>query len=217
VASRLDLPSGWTATLHEAPTTLAASGYARFRSWVEVPAGAEPGQYAVAAQVEPQDAHLAGGGAVDTVEDVVTVFVGDSQALDETLGFRLANTGDLARNVQLGATEADTARPTGLDVAVDTTSVVVAPGQTASVTVTLTNRTQSAIRGELQVASPWGTWEWVRDATRGFSVDAGESADVLIEVAPPPDATLGHAWLMAKAMWFGRAQYAETVRLEVRP
>jgi hypothetical protein len=216
VASRLDLPDGWTATLPEAPSVLAPSGYARFRSWVEVPEDTKPGQYAVAAQVAPDDAELAGGGAAGVVEDVVTVFVGDSAALDEALGFGLPSTADLGRNVQLGAHEGESGRATGLEVGVDTTSVVVAPGGSATVGLTLRNRTLSEIRGEIQVASPWGTWDWVADPTRGFSVPADGTTTVDIEVAPPADTTPGHAWLMAKVMWFGRAQYAETVRLEVR-
>ncbi len=217
VASRLELPDGWTATLPEAPASLSPSGYARFRSWVEVPSGAEPGQYAVAAQVSPDDGALAGGGAAEVVEDVVTVFVGDSDALSETLGFGLPSTADVGRNPQQGATSDDTARPTGLEVAVDTTAVVVAPGGSTTVTLTLRNTTRSEVRGEIQIASPWGTWEWVARPTRGFAVPAGATVAVPIDVTPPADATPGHAWLMAKVMWFGRAQYAETVRMEVRP
>jgi len=215
VASRLSLPDGWTATLAEAQTTLAPSGYARFRSWVEVPAGAAAGQYAVAAQVTPDDGHLPGGGAVDVVEDVVTVFVGDSEALRETLGFGLPSTADLGRNPQLGTAD-DAARPTGLSVDVDTTSLMVAPGAVATVTVVLRNDTLSPVRGEIQLASPWGTWEWIPRPTRGFAVDAGATVEVAFDVSPPADATPGHAWLLAKVMWFGRVQYAETVRVEVR-
>jgi hypothetical protein len=216
VASRLALPDGWTATLPEAPTTLAPSGYARFRSWVEVPSAAMPGQYAVAAQVTPDDGHLPGGGAVEVVEDVVTVFVGDSEALHETLGFALPSTADMGRDPQLGATAEDVPRPTGLAVDVDTTSVVVATGGVATVRVVLRNTTLSPVRGEIQIASPWGTWEWINRPTRGFAVEAGETTEVTFDVSPPADATPGHAWLMAKVMWFGRVQYAETVRVEVR-
>ena len=216
VASRLDVPEGWTATLPEAPAVLSPSGYARFRSWVEVPEGATVGQYAVAVQVRPDDSALAGGGAVEVVEDVTTVFVGDSTALQETLGFGLPSAADLGRNVQLGATDGEEGRPTGLEAVMDTTAIVVAPGGSATVTLTLRNRTQSEIRGEVQVASPWGTWEWVARPIRGVVVEAGATTEVEIEVAPPADTVPGHAWLMAKVMWFGRAQYAETVRLEVR-
>jgi hypothetical protein len=182
-----------------------------------VPSGAEPGQYAVAAQVSPDDGAFAGGGAAEVVEDVVTVFVGDSDALSGTLGFGLPSTADVGRNPQQGTTSDDTARPTGLEVAVDTTAVVVAPGGATTVTLRLRNTTRSEIRGEVQVASPWGTWEWVARPTRGFTVSTGGSVTVPVDVAPPADATPGHAWLLAKVMWFGRAQYAETVRVEVRP
>ncbi len=144
------------------------------------------------------------------------MFVGDSTALVEALGFGLPTVADLDRNVQLGATTGEEGRPTGLDAAMDTTSVVVSPGNVATVGLVLSNRTLSEIRGELQIASPWGTWEWVARPTRGFVVPAGGTSRVEIEVAPPVDATPGHAWLMAKVMWFGRAQYAETVRIEVR-
>ncbi|MFD2355794.1 hypothetical protein ACFSTC_50755 [Nonomuraea ferruginea] len=34
-------------------------------------------------------------------------------------------------------------------------------------------------------------------------------------VEVPPDATAGHFWALPKVMWFGRCQYAATVRLEV--
>ena len=181
-----------------------------------MPEGATPGQYAVAAQASPDDAGLAGSGAVGVVEDVVTVFVGDSAAVDESLGFGMPSAADLGRNVQLGAATGEVGRPTGLEIEVDTTSVVVSPGGSTTVTLSLRNRTLSEIRGELQVASPWGTWDWVANPTRGFTAPAGGTTTVEIEVAPPADTTPGHAWLMAKVMWFGRAQYAETVRLEVR-
>jgi hypothetical protein len=40
---------------------------------------------------------------------------------------------------------------------------------------------------------------------------------VPVVVAPPADASPGHSWVLPKVMWFGRAQYAAAVRLEVRP
>jgi hypothetical protein len=92
----------------------------------------------------------------------------------------------------------------------------LAPGGVATVTVILRNSTMSPVRGEIQVASPWGTWEWIPRPTRGFAIDAGATAEVAFEISPPADATPGHSWLMPKVMWFGRVQYADTVRVEVR-
>ncbi len=217
VTSVLDLPRGWTATAGTTgATTVAAGGYVRFRSWVDVPADTEPGQYAVAAQVTPAAGALAGGAGAPVVEDVTTVFVGDSEVLSAALGFGLPTTADLARNVQAGAVSTDRARPTGLDVEMDRTTLTVAPGGSERLVVRLHNRTRSVIRAEVQLASPWGSWDWVADAVRGVEVEALGTTEVPVDVAPPPDAAPGHSWLMAKVMWFGRAQYAETVRLEVR-
>ncbi len=216
VRCALDLPAGWSAADGAASATLAAGGYARFRSWVEVPADAEPGQYAVAAQVTPVVAGLTGEAGVTVVEDVTTVFVDDSEELDATLAFPLPTGADRARDVQAGALDSDRARPTGLEVEVDRTALTVTPGGTESVHVRLRNRTRSVVRGELQVASPWGTWDWVADAVRGVEVPPGGELVVPVVVAPPADTAPGHSWLMPKVMWFGRAQYAAAVRLEVR-
>jgi hypothetical protein len=102
-------------------------------------------------------------------------------------------------------------------VEVDRTTVVVAPGGTETVRVRLHNRTRSDIRAEVQLASPYGSWDWVKDGVRGIEVPADGTSEVAVDVAPPADTPPGHSWLMAKVMWFGRAQYAETVRLEVAP
>ena len=88
-------------------------------------------------------------------------------------------------------------------------------GESATLTVELHNTTQSRISGELQVASPWGTWDWVREATLGFQIAPGEEAALQIVVAPPADTSPGHSWLLAKVMWFGRVQYGAAVRVEV--
>jgi alpha-mannosidase len=215
VSAALVLPAGWAASTPSFAATLAPLGYARFRSWVDVPPDAQAGQYFVAAQVTPDALALAGGAAVAVVEDVSTVFVGDSSAVTDSIAFDLPSAKDLRRNVQRGAADTDRARPTGLDVHVSSTSLDLVPGTATPLTVTLRNRTLSQIRGEIQIASPWGTWEWVADAIRAVVVGPGATTDVELVVRPPADALPGHSWLMPKVMWFGRAQYAGTVRLEV--
>jgi hypothetical protein len=212
VDTALDLPPGWSASFAGAPVTVAASGYARFRSSVSVPADAEPGQYAVAAWVR-----RGGDAGVEVVEDVATVFVGDSPALAEALRFAMPTAADLGRGAQFGTTDLDRPRPTGLTVDVDASSVRAPAGGGGTFVVRLGNQTRSQIRGELQLASPWGTWTWVRDPTRGFRVEAGSTLDMVVEVRPPSDTWPGHAWVLPKVMWFGRAQYAPTVRIEVGP
>ncbi|MDQ6640881.1 MAG: NEW3 domain-containing protein, partial [Actinomycetota bacterium] len=215
--AELVLPSGWQASTPSFSGRLGPAGHARFRSWVAVPEEAPAGQYAVAARVTPGTAALAGGAGVTTVEDITTVFVGDSPAATGTLGFHLPTSADLDRNVQRGAVAHDLARPTGLKVGVSTTRVELTPGRATTLGLSLTNTTLSEIRAEIQVASPWGTWDWIADATRAVAVPAASTEELTIVVHPPTDAGPGHSWLMPKVMWFGRAQYAETVRLEVQP
>ena len=217
VGVSLDLPQGWTASTPTFAATLAPHGHARFRSWVEVPTGAAPGHYSVAAQVTPGTAGLAGGAAVTLVEDVVTVFVGDSVALTRALDFALPTAADLERDVQGGTIAQDAARPTGVDLHLSSTSLQLHPGAPTVLTLTLTNTTLSTVRGELQVASPWGTWDWVDEGSRSVTIAPDSRAQVEVVVCPPADTLAGHSWLLPKLMWFGRAQYAETVRLEVSP
>lgn len=217
VGVSLDLPQGWTASTPTFAATLAPHGHARFRSWVEVPTGAAPGHYSVAAQVTPGTAGLAGGAAVTLVEDVVTVFVGDSVALTRALDFALPTAADLERDVQGGTIAQDAARPTGVDLHLSSTSLQLHPGAPTVLTLTLTNTTLSTVRGELQVASPWGTWDWVDEASRSVTIAPDSRTQVEVVVSPPADTLAGHSWLLPKLMWFGRAQYAETVRLEVSP
>lgn len=211
VDTGLELPAGWSASFLGTSATLAPSGYGRFRSSLVLPADAEPGQYAVAAWVRRRSVDR----VAEVVEDVATVFVGDSPTLVEALGFALPTAADLGRDVQFGTREGDRPRPTGLTLDVDTTSVRVAAGGSATLLVRLGNQTRSQIRGELQLASPWGTWTWVREASRGFRIEPGATLDLVVEVSPPSDTAPGHSWVLPKVMWFGRAQYAPTVRIEV--
>ncbi|MEQ7127783.1 NEW3 domain-containing protein, partial [Actinopolymorpha sp. B11F2] len=106
-------------------------------------------------------------------------------------------------------------RETGLVVDVVDREVVVSPGARATIAVTLTNQTRDEIRGEVQLVSPWGTWHAIPQSLTGFSLPARARTIVDFPVVVPPDAELGHAWAMAKVMWFGRCQYAPTVRFVI--
>jgi hypothetical protein len=56
----------------------------------------------------------------------------------------------------------------------------------------------------------------VREAgTLTFLARDVRSVGVQVPVQAPADASAAHAWVLPKVMWFGRAQYAPTVRLEI--
>ncbi|MFJ9454010.1 NEW3 domain-containing protein [Kitasatospora sp. NPDC101447] len=193
-------PEGWATDLGSRPYRLAPGGHLRFEVTLVPPAGAEPGLYFAAVRIEHDG---------QRIEDVVTIAVGDLPAL-------LPVAGDAPEDwTAAQGTRATAGRDTGLDVEVSHRTLRVAPGDRATLGVTLTNRTRGEIRGELQLVSPWGTWEAIPDPVRGFTVPAGSSATVDFDVAVPPAADPGSFWALAKVMWFGRCQYAPTVALVV--
>lgn len=214
VVLTLELPAGWTADYTEFRVTLEPSGYARHQFIVTPAEDCEPGQYFVAARVLTETDELAGGAGVQAVEDVVTVFVGESPALTAALGFGLAPA-EPPRD-EVGTAEGEAGRATGLTVTPSTQDLRLTPGSQATFELTFANDTFSEIRTELQLASPYGTWSWLPEPVRSVVVPARSTVVVPVPVHAPADATPAHAWVLPKVMWFGRAQYAPTVRLEIQ-
>ena len=88
----IQLPDGWTTDQSDRQLHLEPGGYVRHLANVTPPENCEPGQYFVAARVLTHTDDLAGGAGVTAVEDVVTVFVGESPELTATLGFGMPPT-----------------------------------------------------------------------------------------------------------------------------
>ncbi|MFF5210972.1 NEW3 domain-containing protein [Streptosporangium sp. NPDC000396] len=195
-------PEGWAVSLGRRPYRLAPGGHLRFPVTLTPPADVEPGLYFVAARIEH---------AGHAVEDVATVAVGDLPAV-------LPVPGEIPEDwAAAQGTTAVAGRDTGLSVDMVASSLCLAPGGRASLGLTLANRTRGEIRGELQVVSPWGTWDAIAEPIRGFTLPAGGSETITFEVSVPRDADPGAYWALAKVMWFGRCQYAPTVELVVSP
>ncbi|WP_336207553.1 NEW3 domain-containing protein [Nonomuraea sp. LPB2021202275-12-8] len=193
----LRVPDGWTALPARRPFRLEPGGHVRFPVTVTPAAGA--GLHFVAARTH------AGG---QVIEDVTTVALGDTPELPVP--------GPLPELVEaVQGTTATEGRATGLSAAVLTGALTLRPGDRASIVVRLANGTADEIRGEAQLAAPWGVWDLLPAVIRGFTVAAGATADVEFPVEVPEDAASGHSWALAKIMWFGRCQYTSAVRLEV--
>ncbi|MER6301881.1 glycoside hydrolase family 38 C-terminal domain-containing protein [Kitasatospora sp. NPDC001539] len=191
---------GWTASPGSRPYRLTAGGYLRFPVTLAPPSDVEPGLHFAAVRVEHDG---------QQIEDVVTIAVGDLPELLPVPG----DTPDDWTAAQ--GTAAVGGRDTGLSVGVSSESLRIAAGGGATLGLTLTNRTRGEIRGELQLVSPWGTWDAIADPVRGFTVPAGRSVTADFAVAVPESADPGAYWALAKVMWFGRCQYAPTVALVV--
>jgi len=108
------------------------------------------------------------------------------------------------------------AREAEVEVAVEPAVLEIAPGQRATLTLRLDNRTASVIRGESQLMSPFGTWHQVAAWTRGFTAGPGETITVSYTLAVPAWARPGsHWWALAKVMYFGRVRYTECAQIRV--
>jgi hypothetical protein len=66
------------------------------------------------------------------------------------------------------------------------------------------------------LVSPWGSWALVDQAVRGFSVPAGATVDLRVDLRTPIGSEAGTTWLMAKFMWFGRVHYSPAVAVDVK-
>ncbi|MBO0824967.1 MAG: hypothetical protein J2P27_14100, partial [Actinobacteria bacterium] len=112
---------------------------------------------------------------------------------------------------------ADSALAGELDVSLISPSTVIRPGGTGAVEVIIRNRTASAIRGEAQLLSPYGSWRQTSPWTTGFALDAGAERALRFKIAIPATARSGEQWwAIVKVMYFGRLHYSEPVEVTVR-
>jgi hypothetical protein len=196
----LDVPAGLTVA-PEGPLgyDLPAGGHAGWDLTLGAAPGAGPGRYFVAARIRD--------GLGQFIEDAALVTIGEPGRPDLTLPLE-----ELLPLIEtdLHAVEAEA----GLEVL--TPEVSCAPGQQAELAVRITNRTASALRGEAQLVSPFGSWEALGPWTTGFAAAPGEAAIVRYPVAIPATARPGAQWwALVKVMYFGRVRYTEAVPITV--
>ncbi|MEV6976895.1 NEW3 domain-containing protein [Kitasatospora sp. NPDC093806] len=195
-------PEGWTADLTARPYRLPAAGHLRFPVTLTPPADAAPGLYFAAVRLTHDG---------QAVEDVVTIAVGELPDLLPVPGEAPADW------TAAQGTKSAEGRDTGLSVVSLTDTVRLSPGSRNALSLRLTNRTRGEIRGELQLVSPWGTWEAVPAPVRGFTVPAGATSIEDFTLTAPETMDPGAYWALAKVMWFGRCQYAPTVAVVIEP
>ncbi|MEV4011211.1 NEW3 domain-containing protein [Nonomuraea angiospora] len=206
----LHVPKGWTAAPAQRAFRLPPGGHLRFPVTVTPPPRTPanerahpaigPGLHFISARTS--------AGAGQLIEDVTTVALTTTPELPNPVPSPPSGT------ITQGTASAE-AHPTGLSISPVTDALTLHPGTSACLVLRLTNTTCDEIRGESQLASPWGSWHLLPEVIQGFTIAPGETADVSFPVEVPEDAPNGHAWALAKVMWFGRCQYAPAIRLEV--
>jgi len=112
---------------------------------------------------------------------------------------------------------AETALDGEADVSLVTPSLAIAPGGSGCLEVTVRNRTDSAIHGEAQLISPFGSWRQTAPWTAGFEIGAGGERTLPFTVSIPAAARPGERWwAIVKVMYFGRLHYSEPAEVTVR-
>jgi hypothetical protein len=110
----------------------------------------------------------------------------------------------------------EAAQAAELEITLAADRLTLGPGETGSIEAQLTNRCASAIRGEAQLLSPYGSWHQAGPWTAGFGVAPGSVATASFEVAAPSTARRGEQWwAIVKVMYFGRARYTDPVLVTI--
>jgi len=105
---------------------------------------------------------------------------------------------------------ARTAQDGEVDVSLVSPSLTVRAGGSGSIDIVIRNRADSAIHGEAQLLSPFGSWRQTGPWTKGFAIAAGQADTLRFTVAMPATARPGEQWwAVVKLMYFGRVVYTE--------
>ena len=143
------------------------------------------------------------------IEDSVLVSIGQPPAIRLDLPLdRVANMSQAIDDALAGEA----------DISLVAEAIALAPGESGALEVQIRNQAASAVHGEAQLISPFGSWLRVRPWTTDFAVEAGATGTVRFEVAVPPAARPGeHWWAIVKVMYFGRIRYSRAAAVTVTP
>jgi len=105
-----------------------------------------------------------------------------------------------------------------VNLAVLTPELRLAPGERGEVAVSLTSHLASELHGEAQLASPFGTWEMLSPAARGFSVMPQRPVTLRFHVTVPATARpCSQWWALVKVMYYGRVRYSDAIPVIITP
>ncbi|HUB37719.1 MAG TPA: glycoside hydrolase family 38 C-terminal domain-containing protein [Streptosporangiaceae bacterium] len=198
---RLTAPPGIVMTPDEPLSyQLGPLGQQAFDVVVTALPGTRPGRRFARAQIDDASGQV--------VEDSALIAIGQPPpprldlALDEVLAMQRA---------------ARTALDGEVDVSLVTPSLVITPGESACLEVAVRNRADSAINGEAQLISPFGSWRQTGPWTSGFEIAAGGERTLTFTVDVPATARSGERWwAIVKVMYFGRLYYTEPAEVTAR-
>jgi hypothetical protein len=197
---RLGVPAGFTVTPagpldYDVPSL----GHYAVDLTVTAPPGARPGRWFVTAEIEEPSGQV--------IEDSALLAIGQPPAPRLDL--------PLPRVVAMQQA-AETALAGEADVSLVSPTLAIRPGGTDTIAVLVRNRTESVIRGEAQLISPFGSWRETAPWTTGFEIGPAADRTLQFDVRIPAAARPGEQWwAIVKVMYFGRLQYSEPVEVTI--
>ena len=198
----LVVPDGITVTAdRDLRYELAPGGYAAWDLTVRANPGTGPGRYFAAARIRDAHRHL--------IEDTAMIAVGERRWPDP----------ELPPEEAIEVMQADfIAGAAEVDLAVLTPELRLPPGARGELAVSVTSHLASELHGEAQLVSPFGTWEMLSPAARGFSVMPQHPVTLRFEVTVPATARPGGQWWgLVKVMYFGRVRYSAAIPVTISP
>ncbi|HUC24889.1 MAG TPA: glycoside hydrolase family 38 C-terminal domain-containing protein [Streptosporangiaceae bacterium] len=179
---------------------LGSLGQQAFDVTVTARPGTRPGRWFARAQIEDLSGQV--------IEDSALIAIGQPPPprtdlpLDEVLAMQRADR---------------TAVDSEVDVSLITPSLAITPGGSGRLEVAVRNRADSAIHGEAQLISPYGSWRQTGPWTTSFEIEAGDERTLTFAVGIPATARPGERWwAIVKLMYFGRLHYTEPAEVTVR-
>jgi alpha-mannosidase len=98
----------------------------------------------------------------------------------------------------------------------DPDPVEVAPGEVATISVTVGTDARADLAVEAHLISPWGTWEWMGPNIIGANLPARGTVALEFDVAPPAWVEPGEWWALIRVSCAGELVYSPAVRVVVR-
>jgi alpha-mannosidase len=98
----------------------------------------------------------------------------------------------------------------------DPDPVEVAPGEVATIAVTVGTDARADLAVEAHLISPWGTWEWMGPNIIGADLPARGTVVLEFDVAPPAWVEPGEWWALIRVACAGELVYSPAVKVVVR-
>ena len=89
------------------------------------------------------------------------------------------------------------------------------PGQSSTIELTLRNDAATAVSAQVQLISPWHTWELFPDPHTGAEIPARGQVGLHLPVRVPDGHRAGRWWALVKLAHAGQLHYTEAIEIEV--